>query len=40
MDGAVERPNYRLRDALAGKGISGAYGPVLTLGGQGAFVTR
>lgn len=40
VDGRVERSNYRLRDALAGKGISGTYGPILNLGGQGAFGTK
>lgn len=39
-DGRLERSGYRLKDALNGKGITGAYGPILRIGGQGALSTK
>lgn len=36
-DGRVQRRDYDLNDALVGKGIAGNFGPVLTIGGRGAF---
>jgi pilus assembly protein CpaC len=40
VDGKVERNVYGLRDLLGGEGVSGHFGPILTLNGQGAFVAK
>jgi len=40
LDGDVERNAYDLRDLLTGEGISGHFGPILTIGGEGAFVAQ
>ena len=40
VDGKIERSTYSLQDAINGKGISGNFGPTLSIGGKGAFHTN